>query len=80
MSLDLMGRLEDAKARLDTVLHRLEALGDRLGPETQEITRLQPQISVTETAQEELRSAAASATEQVAQLMAELQDADSAEE
>ena len=80
MSKDPMGRLEDAKARLDTVLHRLEALGDRLGPETQEITRLQRQISVMETAQEELRSAAASATEQVAQLMAELQDAESTEE
>ena len=26
-----MGRLEDAKARLDTVLHRLEALGDQSG-------------------------------------------------
>jgi len=75
-----MGRLEDAKARLDTVLHRLEALGDQLGPETQEITRLQRQISVMESAQEELRSSTASATEQVAQLMAELQHAESTEE
>jgi hypothetical protein len=33
-----------------------------------------------ETAQEELRSAAASATEQVAQLMAELQAAESTED
>ena len=75
-----MGRLEDATARLDTVLHRLEALGDRLGPETQEITRLQRHISNMETAQEELRSAAAFATEQVAQLMAELQAAESTED
>ena len=75
-----MGRLEDAKARLDTVLHRLEALGDRLGQETQEITRVQRQITVMETAQEELRADAASATKQVAQLMAELQDAESTEE
>ena len=74
-----MGRLEDAKTRLDTVLHRLEAIGDRLGPETQEITRLQRQISTREEAQEDLRSAAASATEQVAQLMAELQTAESSE-
>ena len=75
-----MGRLEDAKTRLDTVLHRLEASGDRLGPETQEITRLQRQISTMEEAQQDLRSAAASATEQVAQLMAELQTAESSEE
>lgn len=75
-----MGRLEDAKTRLDTVLHRLEAIGDRLGPETQEITRLQRQISTMEEAQQDLRSATASATEQVAQLMAELQTAESSEE
>jgi len=75
-----MGRLEDAKTRLDTVLHRLEAIGDRLGPETQEITRLQRQISTMGEAQQDLRSAAASATEQVAQLMAELQTAESSEE
>ncbi|MBB25078.1 MAG: hypothetical protein CME02_06105 [Geminicoccus sp.] len=75
-----MGRLEDAKTRLDNVLHRLEAIGDRLGPETQEITRLQRQISTMEEAQQDLRSAAASATEQVAQLMAELQTAESSEE
>ena len=75
-----MGRLEDAKTRLDTVLHRLEAIGDRLGPETQEITRLQRQISTMEEAQQDLRSAAASATEQVAQLMAELRTAESSEE
>ncbi len=75
-----MGRLEDAKTRLDNVLHRLEAIGDRLGPETQEITRLQRQILTMEEAQQDLRSAAASATEQVAQLMAELQTAESSEE
>lgn len=75
-----MGRLEDAKTRLDNVLHRLEAIGDRLGPETQEITRLQRQISTMEEAQQDLRSATASATEQVAQLMAELQTAESSEE
>ncbi|RPH18579.1 MAG: hypothetical protein CBC49_002340 [Alphaproteobacteria bacterium TMED89] len=75
-----MGRLEDAKTRLDTVLHRLEAIGDRLGPETQEVTRLQRHISAMEDAQHDLRSAAASATEQVAQLMAELQAAETSEE
>ena len=71
-----MGRLEDAKARLDAVLHRLEAIGDRLGPETQEVSRLQRQINVMEQAQEELRTATATATEQVANLMAELQASD----
>ncbi len=75
-----MGRLADANTRLAPVLHRLAAIGDRLGPETQEITRLQRQISTMEEAQQDLRSAAASATEQVAQLMAELQTAESSEE